>query len=345
MKILALVKKRIIEILFVAAVVLLAANLLVAKYLLGPVQVKRNLQDVSPIMINEIFFDDLDAFALHRDWIKKLNAAAGDTNALIYNVGIPKDLPIPVVLKEIYESFYDKNVRLKTVEKVVGGRTELSIYLGNNLKLKAIFNYDADLKREGKSVGLLIEGMDGLNAAGLDYLVKFPQTYAALLVPSKSSARLADTLINYRKEYAVLLNDDINDMDYKLRGSFSPLRIKSALRTIMGAYPRALFYVIDDKSRLYNSAAFRLIKQQLHDRDILLLKTREFKSVTGSGNSVLRSDFKKLLLNKNEKSTEFIMIPADDFNVLQPQIFSYIKIGYKFLNPSVVLALINGRQN
>ena len=345
MKLFALVKKKIIEILFVAAVVLLAANLLIAKYLMEPVRYKRNLQTISPVQINQIFFDDLDAFALHRDWIKKFDPVKGDNSALTYSVDIPKDLPIPVVLKEIYESFYDKNVRLRTVEKILGGKTQLSIYLDNNLKLKAIFNYNEKLKREGKNIGLLIEGMDELNAGKLDYLVKFPQAYAALLVPSKASARLADTLTNYRKEYAVLLNDDINDMDYKLRGGFSPLRIKSALRTTMGAYPKALFYVIDDKSKLYNSTAFYLIKQQLQNRNILLLKLRVFKSVSGSGNSVLRSDFKMLLLNKSVKSTEFILVPADDFNVLQPQIFSYIKIGYKFVNPSLILASLNGKKN
>ncbi len=336
MKILTFVKKKIIEILFGAAVFLLAANLLTAKFL-KPSKINRNLENITPAQINTIFIDDLNAFALHSDWIKKIKSNAGSGVNYNYRVDLPKDLPIPVVLKEIYEHFYNKNVAIKTLEKVIGGKTELKIFINDNLKLNAVFNYNDNLKREGENIGLVIDGLDKQKVSMINFLIRFPQTYAALLVPSKFSVQLADTMVNYRKEYAVLLNDNINEMDYKLRGNFSPARLKSALRTIIGSYPKAIFYVIDDHSKLYNSAAYYLIKEQLKLRNILLIKMSEFKQVSGGGSAELETDFARLVKDKSKTEYNFILIPADDFVNLQPQIFSFIKIGYKFKNPSLIL--------
>ena len=333
-----MVKKKIIEVLFALAVILLAANLLAAKYLKAPAKIKRNVQSITASGVNDVFIKDLRAFAIHSDWIKNIKSSHGQKPGFNYSVDIPQDLPIPVVLKEIYESFYDKNVDLKTAEEKIRGKTEFFISQDKKLKLKAIFNYNDNLKREGESIGLIIDGMDKLNKNDLNYLAKFPQTFAALLVPSKSSVQQSDTLIEYRKEYAVLLNDDINEMDYKLRGDFSPVRIKSALRTIIGSFPNALFYVIDNRSKLYNSTAYYLIKEQLQKRGILLMKMSSLKDVAGDNNAELKSDFTALVKTKTNEKPHFILIPADDFNLLQPQIFSFIKIGYKFVNPSIVLA-------
>ncbi len=337
MKILTVVKKKIIEILFGMAVVLLAVNLLAAKFL-KPAHDNRELRYITPSQMNILFIDDLNAFALHSNWIKKVKTAPVKGASFNYNIDLPEDLPIPVVLKEIYQSFYNEKVELKTFEKVIGGKTELKIFMNGDLKLNAVFNYKDNLKREGENIGLIIDGLDKQKESKINFLIEFPQTYAALLVPSKNAVQMADTIVNYRKEYAVLLNDDINEMDYKLRGNFSPIRLKSALRTIIGSFPKAIFYVIDDRSKLYNSSAYYLIKEQLKLRDILLIKMSEFKQVTGGSNGELESDFARLVKEKSTPVYNFILIPASDFVELQPQIFSFIKIGYKFKNPSVILA-------
>lgn len=336
-------KKKIIEVLFAAAVILLAANLLTAKYLKTSFIKKRDLKEITVSQINDLFWNDLNAFALQSAWIKKIKPDRAMRSDFYYSVSIPKDLPIPVVLKEIYESFYDKDVDLRTVEKVIGGKTELNIFRKGALELKAVFNYDKELKRNGEISGLIITGIGKLNKNDLYYLIKFPQTYAALLVPSKESVQISDTLTNYRKEYAVLLNDDISELDYRLRSDYSPHRIVSALRTVIGSFRKALFYVIDDRSSLYNSNAYYLIKEQLKRRGIKLFKLSKLSEVAGTNQAGIQADFSELVKTGNGNYSHFIIIPADDFKLLQPQIFSYIKIGYKFINPSRVLAAVKNK--
>ena len=329
-------KKVIIQTLFITAVILLAANLLLAKFSKHE-QYHTNLKDIETKSINVKFLGDLRAFALHDNWIKEIKSSKTKAD-YSYTVDVPKDLPIPVILNEIYGSFDGDNVKLKTDELVTGGKTSLNIFSDNKLKLAAEFNYRDSLNRQGGSVGLLIDGFDRLSNKKIDYLIKFPQTFAALLIPSKASLQLCDSLTEYRKEYVVLLNDDIKDMDYKLSGGFSPARLKSAIRTIIGAYQNALFYAIDDKSKLYNSSEYPLIKNEFEKRGMKLLKISSFKLAEGSNDSETTLNFDRYVKQKGKEGNSFILISAGNFSILQPQIFSMIKIGYKFINPSLILA-------
>ncbi len=342
MKKFAFNKKSIIQVIFILALLLLIVNVVADK--LSAQKPKTKLSEITAENVNVVFLNSLYAFALHRSWIKEINKRHAG-KVYNYDVEIPKDLPIPVVLKEIYGNFYNDNVNLKSYELVIGGKTQLDIFSDKNLTLSALFNYNDSLKRQIDTTGLLLNGIEQLSDAEVEHLIKFPQTFAALLRPSKFSARLCDSLTEFRKEYAVLLNDKSTELEYKLRPGFSPLRIKSVIGTIISDYPKAIFYVIDDNSGLYSSAAYYLIKFELKRRNIKLYKLSSIARAEKNSGATLRENFIKLVEKNSGGSKKLILIDAGDFDKLQQDIFNLIKIGYKFVNPSVIVSMARSGTN
>ncbi len=330
-------KKRLIQILFVFAVLAVVINVLADQLVKKPVHTK--LVNISSNSVNVKFLNALNDFGLQKDWIKSIIDKKQGSADYQYNVEIPKDLPIPEVLAEIYGTFNQTKLKLKCVEEVTGGKSLLNISSGRKPVLSAELNYDTSITRNAGSIGILIENFDKLNKKNTDALIEFPQTFAALLVPSKYSLNVKDSLLNNRKEYAVLLNDKISDITYQLGKNFSRNRLRLALRSIIGAFPNAIFYIIDNKSSLYNSAAYSFIENEFSKRKIFLFSTDSFTQIEEGSKSFLTEQLNRIVRPTRAGDKKLILIHADDFDLLKPEIFSLIKIGYKFINPSLIVSM------
>ncbi len=329
------VKKKIIYTLFILAVILLAANIIADKsFHKSPVKAEH---EIDGSRINIKFLDDLQAFGLKRDWIKDISNKKNTSAEYAYSVSLPKDLPIPVVLEEVYGSFDYDEVDIKGKEKTIGGETKVDIYSGGRLKLTALFNYNDKITRDAGTVGLIITGLEDLNSIQAEKLIEFPQTYAAALLPSKASVQLAQKLTSFRKEYAVLLNDDISEMDFKLSPRFSANRLRSVIRSIVGAFPKAVCFIADNTSNLYSSAVYPFIREELTKRNIKVVAENAVYNLPESGASKAESKFRSFVISSKTSGPKLIVLPADEFETVKPEIFSLIKIGYKFINPSTIL--------
>jgi hypothetical protein len=328
-------RKKIITFLFCLAIIALAANVIVDKIFNGNDSAAISGFDASSI--NKEFLNDLNKFGLKSDWIVKVNNKISK-GIPYYQVELPKDLPIPIVLSEVYASFYSPDIKIKSLEKTIGGKTDLEIYLQNSLNLRAEFNYGNDIRRDAGNLGIIIFDLEQLNVKDLTAIIEFPQTFISVLVPSKSVVKLIPDLINNRKEYAILINDKINDLDYRLNNDFSPYRLKLIIRSIIGDFSDAIFFIIDDRSTLYSSSSGKIICDEFAKRNIKLIKESSLPEILkASGN-----EQKTLLWNSVEKIhfgiNKLISIRAEDFGTIKPEIFSLIKVGYKFISPSVIIA-------
>lgn len=333
-------KKRIITYLFGLAILALAANVIVAKIFGSNVSAKESGLSVSEI--NREFLRDLDNFGLKSEWIKKVNNK-NTKDGVFYQVELPKDLPIPVVLSEIYGSFYSSDIKIKSMEKTIGGTTIVEIYLQNNRSLTATFNYENDIKRDAGDLGIIVFGLEQLSAKELNAMIEFPQAFIAVLVPSKSAGKLIPDLVENRKEYAVLINDNISDLDYKLNNDFSVNRLKLAIRSIVADFSNAVFFIIDNHSKLYLSPAGKIIRDEFDKRNIKLITQSSMPEILSNNNGIrdsFRSNVEKVHLGNNK----LISIRAEDFGTLKPEIFSLIKVGYKFISPSMVIAANSSRK-
>ncbi len=322
-------KKKLINFLFLLAILLLGANLIASK-----VRGKRLYQqkEISGTDINKIFINSVFDFGIKSEWIKieKKNDKSSDSLISQYTVKVPRDLPISQIIQELYSNFYSDNLRIVCHEITIGGLNTLSIFSNDRIRLKSIFQYDDVIKRNAGNIALIISDLDGLNESNISKIILSPEVFTAALIPSTKDTELADSLYSNRKQYAVLINDDINDMDFKLQPNFPQDRLENAIRAIIGAYPKSLFFIFDENSRLYKSKSFSFIKNQLDKRGIKIVLSSSLISLTNTKNENERTSIAHKTDNGSQISIE---IPSDAYFTLKPNIYGLIKVGYKFVTP------------
>jgi hypothetical protein len=323
-------KKKIVNILFGIAVFILAANLVIGKF---AKKGSRDKSEENSGVIESQFKDALSNLGIKEDWITKQK---GNDEPLKFSVKIPKDLPVVLILQEMNYVFNTANVVIKSSENKIGGKTLLDFISGGETKLEAVFNYDSKVERKSVRVGFLVNRFKQDTETD-SLLLDFPENFAIVLVPSKSSVEFKKKIIESRKEYVVYLDDNIDELEYRLKSSYSVSRLKSALRTIVGAFPQAVFFIIDNKSDLYNSPAYSLIKKEMEKRKIRLLDKNSFNDLAEANGKNINNVFDDLLNKLQGGEDKILIISAEDFLSLKPEIIKYRKLGYRFSNPSALL--------
>src|SRR5690606_6568459 len=177
-------------------------------------------------------------------------------------VDVPADLPIAIVLKELFNSYDTNSVSISSRESEIGGKTIADIYSGGNVKLISELRYNHEIERKAGTAAFLIEDFEELDEHDDSLLLYSPESFAIIFTPSNSAAKNAKRAVEMRKEYVVELNDEITELDFKLSPSYSEKRLKLSIRSILGAFGKAIFILIDEKSNLYNSSAYQLIKSE-----------------------------------------------------------------------------------
>ncbi len=328
-------KKQIIYYLFGLSVLFLIANLVQVK--MSKKETTPHLIKMPPDAVNMSFLDNLKDFGLKKEWIEPVKKRRNFSGKYNYRVDVPKDLPITVILQEIYGTFYGKGINLSTKELVIGGKTFLKISFDDEVILTSEFNYDDKIERDAGSAGIIVSGFGDAGTEIRDELASGPQMFAALLVPSKQSVKLSKEFTNGRKEFAVLLNDDISDLNFKMSPGYSSGRLRNSIRAIIAAFPKAVFFMIDNRSSLYTSPVFPFIRDEFKKRNISLLKESSVVKLGGADAAQINKDFRKLIITLKDGQQKLINVNVDDFKIIRPEILGLIKVGYKFINPSVVL--------
>ncbi len=322
-------KKKFVNVLFGAAIFLLAANLIISKVLKK--NYVHNEDKINVAEINQKFLTSVYDFGIEKQWVhvKKIEDNSADSLINLYSVDVPKDLPIAEILQEIFSTFYNENVQMVCHEKTIGGINSITIYSNDRAKLKALFEYRDDVKRNAGDIALIISGLENLNENKISNIILAPENFTAELVPSKKTIQLADSLFSNRKQYVVLLNDDIQEMNFKLQPNFPEDRLNNAVRAIIGGFPNALFFVVDDNSRLYKSKAFTFIKNLLNRSSIKIITESSFISVSGN----VKDNFRAAAFEIKGGKKITIELPAEDYFSVKQDINALIKVGYKFVSP------------
>ncbi|OGU72814.1 MAG: hypothetical protein A2V93_06670 [Ignavibacteria bacterium RBG_16_34_14] len=324
-------QKKIINILFIAAAAILVVNLLVDKFFLD--KNNEGNSELSSAEIDSTFHLGLYNLGIHKDWIKKQKGSEIPVNI---SVRIPNDLPIVLVLREMNSVFDTNEVKINSVEKKIGGSTTLNFISGEKIKLKASLVYNDKVRRKSARVGFIVNRTDVDNENDSP-LLGYPEQFAFMLIPSKNSAEFIKKILKNGKEYIIYLNDNIDELKFKLSDDYSPLRLKNSIREIVGAFPQAVFFLIDNKSSLFNSNVYPLLKKELEKRKIKLLEESRFKSLSYAEKKDLFEIFNNALDNINSGEDKVYIISAEDFLSLNPEIIKYRKLGYRFTNPSALL--------
>jgi hypothetical protein len=320
-------KKNIITILFISSVLLILANIVVNKFY-HKTEGESEKIELSSKEINSRFIKSIMNYGFDSSWISTTKGRAEQYN---YIVNVPPDVPIALLLREIKNSFNPEEADVIVEEKKINGINTLSILSGGESKLSSRFQYKKDISRNMGYAGVVLIDVENLSAEEMSSLLRIPENFGVVLIPSKSSIQLSKKIMEAGKEVIVKLNDDISELEYKLGSDFSPNRIKDVMRSIAGAYPKAVFYIIDASSSLYNSNARYLLEAEFKKRGIKLIPSNRFAYYDGNSGKGLD----KLIPLNNEK--RIILIPAEYYLTLDGEIERVRKIGFRFINPSLAL--------
>lgn len=323
-------KKKLVNILFGVAIFILAVNLVVGKLLKNGIQ-HRGEENFK--VIESQFKSALSNLGIKEEWVARQK---GNDEPIKFSVKVPKDLPIVLILREMNDVFSTGNVEIKSLENKVGGKTSIDFISGDETKLESVFNYDASIARKSVRVGFLVDKFNE-DAETDSLLLDFTEKFAVVLTPSKISAEFVKKIIQNQKEYVIYLNDNIDELEYKLKSNYSTSRLKNAIRSIVGSFPQSVFFLIDNKSDLYNSPAYYLIKKEMEKRKIKLIDKSSFDELVESNskniNDIFDGSFNELQGGENK----IFMVSAEDFLSLKPEIIKYRKLGYRFSKPSALL--------
>ena len=321
--------KSVLPILFGVALILLVPNL-VLNILNNEDKLKSKKTTLSSTEVDSLFRLSLRSFGLLDDWIKETKSSKADYT---YKVKIPKDLSIPVILAGINSNFWESGVTINSVEKIFSGRTILEIKLEDEIKLRADFDYDKNIFRSAGTAAFILENFE-LSSFEDSLLLEIPEPFSPLLIPSTENLILSKFIIDKQKTYSLLLNDDIPELKYKLKGSYSQNRLKGSLLSIINDFSSATYFFIDDQSDLFNSSVFSYMKDELAKRKIKIVKLSHLKKLNFSEMNVLISSFDTFMKNAKEEESITFLISTDNFRNLLPEIKRYRKVGYKFVHPS-----------
>jgi hypothetical protein len=329
---LKLTKNNIVIILFIITLFSLIAYLLIGSDIEEP-------DHIEPIVlsgedVNSIFNSSLSGFGIRKEWVNEIKRKKEDSLFAAYSVTVPSDLPITILIREISNSYPDSSVRIVSVEEKINGRSKLDIYSGDYKKLSVNFEYNKNLARAAGQVGVIVENISSLNDEDLKDIFNTPEIFAALLTPSSKSKGVAQQILYSKKEYGVLLDDQISEIEFKLSDNYSEARLKSSFRTILGAFDKAIFFVADDESKLYNSSIFPFVRKEIEKRKIPLILKSSFEKVEGFNQEEFLLNFKSTVAGSAEVKGKLILVSAENYKELWTEIINFRKVGYKFINPS-----------
>lgn len=317
-------KRNVAVVLFSAVIILVIVNFWTLKKI-EKKEEKRSAEYIT-VQFNKIIKD----YALRKEWITCNDKVSGSDTISNYSIRLPKDLPVPLIIQDISNALEDSTIKINVTEQGIHGNSVLKISFFNKIKLTAEFIYDKEIIRDSDTLSFILSNPADLTQQELSDLLFSSDAYSFILEPSDESARLAKLFKEKKKEFAVLLNDNISDIKYKLKGDYPKDRLDISIKEILGSFRNASFYIVDDYSELVKYPNYGLITSEFNKRGINFINLSRFYSMKSSKNDAVAELIQKISqLKKNEKYT--FIIDAKNYLYLTDTIKSLKKQGYKFV--------------
>lgn len=327
-------RKKILIYLFGLAVLLLALNLVFNN------KIVFSSDDEKAINSDELgnrFNNILTSFGIEEKLIKKTVSADKVTGLRIplFRVQVPKDLSIPEILLDIFNEFRKDSLEIESIEKVKSGKSLLTIKKGRTSVLSAEFDYSKNISREKRYLALLITDIN-YNSQGDSVLIESSQSVNFLIRPDSKYKGLINYIKSYKKEYSILIDDGTGEQKYKLAAGYSAQRVINVLKTLVKDFSKASYFVIDDKTELYNSANYKIISEALSKRQIKLFRLSDFLSLDESENWL--DDFGKRMDQVSSNESSIFLISKNSYKQIEQVLSTYYKKGYRIVNSSLLIS-------
>ena len=329
--------KNIALMLFGVVVILLVSNIVISKFI-NKDEPPEDREALSGVEIDKSFHVALKNYGFSDSWIskRKIKNIYGDSLFAAYSVKVPKDVPIHLLILELKNNFWEYDVSLDAEEIASGKKSLLRLSSENKLKLAAEFYYDEKANRQFGTISFLVKDLPLQDEESLNSFLKTPELFYTILSPNEESKKRLSQLTRAGKRFTLLLDDNITELNFKLSGNLTEDRIKKSIKEIVGTFYNAAFFVIDDRSDLYDSKRYSLIQSELLKRGITLVTTSRFETLSSSKVNV-EDKFQDFMLSVQKNDEKILVVSAEDYIAISTLIPSYRKIGYKFIYPGDII--------
>ena len=323
--------------LFALVIILLILNVIIDKYVNKDNRpIHRNT--LTGLEIDKVFHTALKNYGFADNWIKarKIKNVSGDSLYASYSVIVPRDVPLHLILLELKDLFWENEVDIYAEEINSEKRTIIKIMSDGKLKLASELKYDDSINRNYGTISFLISDLPFNDKQMLESFLNTPELFYVVLIPQTASKNYLTTLEKSNKKYALMLNDDINELNYKLSSGYSDDKIIKSLKEIVGTFYHAAFIILDVKSDLYKSDHIDLIKKELLKRKITIILSSSVLDFSDFGENV-KTNFQELIGSLNKGDEKVLLLTTKQFIPIIELIPVYRKAGYKFIYPGDII--------
>ena len=324
-------KQKFIRYLLVLAIILLIAEIAIDRFH-KPKKVPI-VNELSVLQIETVFFQMLDEYGIDLKWIskKKVKRTEDDSTLVQYSVKIPSDVPIPLIIRDINKLIQKDITGFVSEEKKIFGSTEIRIYTNEILKLKATLTPDKSIIRTRNILSFIISDVLDLSEANFNKFLSVSHPLACIIVPDENVITKADTLKNYRKEYVVLLDDQISDSKMKLKQEYQKEILRGSIKNIITSFKDAHVYVVDEKSSLFNSPIYNFVRDNFKRQGITLYPLSEFIELNANEDAELFSKFRFYCNDTTGARQKLFMSSFENFQKILPELERFKKKGNKII--------------
>ena len=326
-------KKNLLVVLITVAVILLAANILLQSNQSGS---RNEAVTVDEKELSQRYNNILSEFGIENRLIKETKSVDKRSKREILNfkILVPKDLSIPEILQEIYQSFRKDSLTLISVEKIKGGKSTLTLKIGAATLLQAEFDYAKNYSRDRGFIAFILYDVDPVNQT-TTLLIESPTKLNFLIRPDTKYIQYLEFITKNSQQFSVLIDGEISEQKYQLGPSFSEQRIVNVVKTLVTVYQKAVCFIVDENSDLYKSANYKIVKREFSKRNIKLFNTSHFVNLNFDETILLAFDEKLESLAMGESI--IFLVSEESYLALNPKIKKYKKKGYRVTASSLLL--------
>lgn len=292
-------------------------------------------RELSSNHIDSVFYFVLDQYGIESEWIsfKKIKIPGEDSISKQYTIKLPVDLSIPLIIKDVNRIIENDITGFVSEEKKIFGTTEIRIYTNELLKLKATLIPDTNTVRNRNDLAFIISDTYDLSQTDFNSFLSIPYTLTAAIVPDENNVGKADSLKKYSKEYLVLINNDMSETKYRLEKGDQKELLKNSISNILSNFRSASLYVVDERSKLYNSTIYNFVRDEFKKRGTILTQLSEFLPLNAEEDAELISKFKYYCEDKTGSKQKIFFLTFEDFQKIRNELEKYRRKG------STVLAI------
>lgn len=269
-------KKNAIYFLTGFAIVLVLLNAIVTK-VNEPAKEELKIEDYCS-EVDSLFFLSLEPFALNANWVqlKTLKKNKFDSIKYYYSIQVPADLPIPIIVKQVFLNFQNRNSTITSEERKNHQKSFISIESNNHIKLIAEFEKNNSLIRKTLSIQFLIDCSNGLSDELLDSISELLIPVNLMLIPSKNLDGIFEKIEGLGFSYSILLTDKAEDKEFNLSGVIDKTKIERVIKNLSAKFKDAKYFVVDRNSSIYNSSVYNFVLAEFAKKGISLVTQKSF---------------------------------------------------------------------